>query len=178
MSLSLFTTFQGRINRKQFWIGFLIVGIMRYLGYAYFDPQLFDASPPAHTSLSDTLWSLFLLIPATAIAVKRFNDRDWPWWLGYLAGATWLIGSVGPYFGLFINPNTGTANAVAFWLLAVSAAAATIDNGFMRGTAGPNRYGAAPQGPVPVIFLALAAAVSTGQPKQTSACSSATGSTT
>jgi uncharacterized membrane protein YhaH (DUF805 family) len=146
MLISLLTTFQGRISRKQWWIGFLIIVIVSLPVELYLNPAQFSADPPLlpQPILADTVWSVLWLIPSTAITVKRFNDRDWPWWFGYAFGAAWLVTFVGPYFGLYIDPDAGTANAIAFWLLLASALAATIDNGFVRGTVGPNRYGEDP----------------------------------
>lgn len=141
--LRLFTTFHGRIGRKQFWIGFLIILAISIPVEVYLNPALLSSDPMPLTtpSLADTVWSVLSLIPATAITVKRFNDRDWPWWLGYAISAAWLLSFVSPYFGVFIDPDAGTASAAAFWLLLAAALAATIDNGFFRGTYGPNRYG-------------------------------------
>lgn len=146
---SLFTTFDGRIGRKQFWIGFLIIVAVSIPVEAYLNPALFSSAPMPLTtpSLADTAWSVLSLIPSTAITVKRFNDRDWPWWLGYALSAAWLVTFINPYFGVFIDPDAGTANAVVFWLLLAAVLAAMIDNGFLRGTSGSNRYGEDPLAP-------------------------------
>ncbi len=60
--------------------------------------------------------TLVLLWPSLAISIKRWHDRDKSaWWV--LVGLIPLIGGL--------------------WLL--------IENGLMRGTAGPNRYGDDPR---------------------------------
>ncbi len=148
MLISLLTSFRGRISRKQWWIGFLIILLISLPGEYYLDPGQFNPEPGVLRMpvWPETLWSILWLIPSTAITVKRFNDRDWPWWLGYAIGAAWLVSFVGPYFGLYIDPDAGMPNAIAFWLLLAVAFAATVDNGFLRGTPGPNRYGADPRG--------------------------------
>ena len=148
MSFSLFTSFNGRIGRKEFWIGFLTILILSFPGEVYFDPTIlsWEASPPTMPSLPETVWSMFWLFPATALAVKRFNDRDWPWWLGYALSAAWLASFVSPYFGFFVDPEAATAGVVAFWLLFASALFALLDNGVMPGTPGPNRFGPDPKG--------------------------------
>ena len=51
---------------------------------------------------------------------------------------------VAPHFGLPIDPTAGGVGAVAFWLSAAVLLFAFVDNGFIRGTAGPNRYGPDP----------------------------------
>lgn len=149
MSMSLFTSFRGRIGRGAFWMGFIIVVAMSIAGEIYFEPELLSstATPQPVSPLASTLWSVFWLIPSTAIAVKRFNDCDRPWWLAYALSAFWLLAMAGPHVGVFIGPDAALPHAVAFWLLLLSALIATIDNGFTRGSAGPNRYGPAPVRP-------------------------------
>jgi uncharacterized membrane protein YhaH (DUF805 family) len=143
MLLTLFTTFHGRISRKQWWIGFLIILLVSFPIEFYLDPTLFSDTPSPLTTPTwlETLWSAVSLIPATAITVKRFNDRDWPWWAGYAVSAAWLVTFISPYFGVFIDPDAGTANAVAFWIVIAMGFVAMVDNAFLRGTHGPNRYG-------------------------------------
>ena len=43
-----------------------------------------------------------------------------------------------------IDPEAGGVGAVAFWVSLAAIVAAFVDNGFMRGTRGPNRYGPDP----------------------------------
>jgi uncharacterized membrane protein YhaH (DUF805 family) len=56
--------------------------------------------------------NLLLLWPAVAVSVKRWHDRDKSGW--------WVLINLVPVIG---------------WLWAL------VDNGFRRGTAGPNRFG-------------------------------------
>jgi uncharacterized membrane protein YhaH (DUF805 family) len=65
---------------------------------------------------AELLVNLVLLVPAVAVSAKRWQDRDRsPWWV--------LVALI-PVVG---------------WLWAL------VDNGFVRGTAGPNRFGPAPE---------------------------------
>ena len=65
---------------------------------------------------TDLLVNLVLLLPAVAVSAKRWQDRDRsPWW---------VLVALLPVIG---------------WLWAL------VDNGFVRGTAGPNRFGPAPE---------------------------------
>jgi uncharacterized membrane protein YhaH (DUF805 family) len=59
--------------------------------------------------------NLVLLWPALAISIKRWHDRDRPGW--------WVLLALAPVVGWL-------------WLL--------LANGLLRGTPGPNRYGAPP----------------------------------
>jgi uncharacterized membrane protein YhaH (DUF805 family) len=73
--------------------------------------------------------------------VKRFNDRDRPWWFGWAVSAAMLAADCAPHFGVLIDPEAPLPNAIAFWLVLALLLASIIDNGFLCGTAGPNRYG-------------------------------------
>jgi uncharacterized membrane protein YhaH (DUF805 family) len=61
---------------------------------------------------ADVIVNLLVLWPAIAVCVKRWHDRDKPGW--------WVLVVFVPVIG---------------WLWAL------IENGLLRGTPGPNRYG-------------------------------------
>lgn len=65
------------------------------------------------------LVSLVLLYPSLALAAKRWHDRNKSGWWSLIA----LVPLVGP-----------------IWML--------VENGFLRGTPGPNRFGPDPAGPL------------------------------
>ena len=67
---------------------------------------------------ADLIVNLLLVWPALAVSVKRWHDRDRSGW--------WVLLNLVPVIG---------------WLWAL------IDNGFLRGTAGPNRFGEDPLAP-------------------------------
>ncbi len=141
---SLLTGFHGRIGRKSWWIGYMIVVVASLLGTAVLNPDYFTAEEIPPPSWPDTVWQLIWLVPATALTVKRLNDRDWPWWLGYFAAALAAFLYVAPQFGLSIDPQASGAGRILFWIIGVVLFAVFVDNGFMLGTDGPNRYGADP----------------------------------
>jgi uncharacterized membrane protein YhaH (DUF805 family) len=116
--VKLLTTFAGRIPRRQWWTGFIITVVGSIAGTLLFNPDMLVSDEAVPPQWPDTLWQLACLVPATAITVK--------------------------HFGLLIDPEAGGVGAAAFWLLLVVILAVTIDNGFLRGTRGPNRYGPDP----------------------------------
>jgi uncharacterized membrane protein YhaH (DUF805 family) len=65
---------------------------------------------------AETVVELLLLWPALAVSIKRWHDRGRSGW--------WVLIVLVPYIG---------------WLWAL------VENGFMPGTPGPNRYGPPPQ---------------------------------
>jgi uncharacterized membrane protein YhaH (DUF805 family) len=81
----------------------------------------------------------------TAASVKRFNDRDRPHSFGYAMGVLGAALIVAEQRGFMVDPATSpTVHHAIFWCVAAIIALALIDNGFLRGTAGPNRYGPDP----------------------------------
>ncbi len=148
---NLLTTFHGRISRRQWWIGFVITLAGSLFGTLLFNPELFTADELPPPSWPDTIWQLAWLVPGTAITVKRFNDRDWPWWLGYAFAALAAFVYITPHAGLLIDPSADWLGAIVFWFFLAAMVAAFVDNGFLRGTRGPNRYGPDPlaEGPKP-----------------------------
>ena len=142
--MQLLTTFTGRIPRRQWWIGFIITFVGSIAGTLLFNPDMLVSDEAVPPQWPDTFWQLAWLVPATAITVKRFNDRDWPWWLGYAFASVRRVSLRGAALRVADRPEAGGVGAAAFWLLLVAILAAFIDNGFLRGTRGPNRYGPDP----------------------------------
>lgn len=145
--VNLLTSFGGRINRKSWWIGAVIVTVASIAGTLLLNPGLLDISSPTTppATLPDMIWSLIWVVPMTAITVKRFNDRNWPNWLGYLLGLLTAAYYVASYFGFMGDPSTFTPLEHAlFWPLFGFAMFALVDNGFLPGTPGPNQYGPSP----------------------------------
>jgi uncharacterized membrane protein YhaH (DUF805 family) len=147
--IELLTTFHGRIARRQWWIGFVITLVGSLVGTFLFNPELFTAEVAPPPSWPDTIWQLAWLVPGTAVTVKRFNDRDWPWWLGYALAALGAFVTVSPHLGFIVEPDAGAAGATVFWIFLAAMLAALVDNGFLRGTPGPNRYGPEPLAAAP-----------------------------
>lgn len=129
----LLTSIDGRISRKQFWIGLIVLSI----------PEL-----AAHVAFGErwsSIVSLVLAYPEFAVFAKRGHDRNVPTWVAgvFFAGAVVLnilvlLDLVGP----MANPNT------LFYVvgipLGIIGLILLVDFGFRRGTVGANRYGPDP----------------------------------
>jgi uncharacterized membrane protein YhaH (DUF805 family) len=130
---ALLFTFQGRINRAPYWtaiviyvVTMLIVATLAFLlalGSAFFIVLLIVYIP--------------LVVSGVMVGIKRLHDRDRSgWWLAVFYLLPFALNVVS--YGLgdlgFIVSLAGFA--VSIWGL--------VELGFLRGTAGPNRYGPDP----------------------------------
>lgn len=145
--INLLFSFQGRIGRAQFWFGVLLLVILSFILLALANPELlnFEETELKPPTTAECFVMLALLVPALALTLKRLNDRNWPQWAFWIVVATSLPFYVGPFFGYLWNPELFVAwewvvgaigLVVSLWLL--------VDNGFLRGTEGPNAYGPDP----------------------------------
>jgi uncharacterized membrane protein YhaH (DUF805 family) len=138
--LFLFTSFQGRISRVEWWTGVVILAVVGLI-----ERWLLGPFTPKHLlSWPHTIWQLAWLIPTAALAVKRFNDRDRPSWVGPMFIAMAAIFHIAPHLGLFILPGARGIGSVLWPIFLVFGLWTFLDNGFGPGTRGPNRYGPDP----------------------------------
>jgi uncharacterized membrane protein YhaH (DUF805 family) len=133
MNLQTFTSFSGRIPRKTFWLGYLVLlvitWILQFVLFSIFGVNMMamdpNMSPEAQAAAAAEAFSammvplgiliLITLWPSLALYTKRWHDRNKSgWWTLIL-----FIPLVGP-----------------IWML--------IELGFLRGTEGPNRFGPDP----------------------------------
>lgn len=140
----LYTSLEGRIGRQSYWIGtggLLVIGIA---GVLIVD-SLFDMSSTAGLVVF-LLLELALVYPAYCLMGKRFQDRDKPAVYGLIGIVVSLVIAHLDFFGI-THDATGWPTpigwigsliqlTVGIWLL--------VELGILRGTAGPNRYGADP----------------------------------
>lgn len=129
----LLTSFEGRTNRKPFWLSILVFLIVTWVlefilfsvfgaGAMHIDP---NATPEATAAAAQQAMSgimlplgilvLITLWPTLAIYTKRWHDRDKSGWWSLILFVP-IIGSI--------------------WML--------VECGFLRGTEGTNRFGPDP----------------------------------
>jgi uncharacterized membrane protein YhaH (DUF805 family) len=145
--IALFTTFSGRIPRSSYWLGLVSIVLIFGLG-RYLLKRHVGADTPSPDDLLVMLWSLFAMVPLTALIVKRFHDRDRPSWIGYTVGAVTALFIPASYFGYFVDVARFTpVEHIVFWSALPLSLFAFVENGFLRGTRGPNRYGPEPSTP-------------------------------
>ncbi|MBC7955493.1 MAG: DUF805 domain-containing protein [Cytophagales bacterium] len=108
---AIYTSYNGRISRKVFWIYGVLLLMVGAMVVFGIIAAVYSASSTLGTILAIPAY-IALLWVSFAIQVKRWHDRDKSgWWV--------LIGFI-PVIG-------------GIWAL--------VENGFLRGTVGSNRFG-------------------------------------
>ena len=133
----LFSSFEGRISRKTFWIGIAVLIVAELAAYLVAQALQGDRL--------SAIVDLAFIYPEFAIAVKRAHDRDLPIWILIVffgGGAVLDLLTVLNLTGSTEQPSVlSLFIAVPFTVLLV---ALLIELGFRRGTIGPNQYGPDP----------------------------------
>ncbi|MCC7281176.1 MAG: DUF805 domain-containing protein [Acetobacteraceae bacterium] len=163
--LDQWLSFRGRISRQTWWLHYVLLLVLLQIGIAIVGVVLGMILAPitGHImaivirSLLTFLAGLVLLWPALAGNIKRLHDHNLSDWFA--------IGFVALIFGyqlLGVLTIVLTVNGIfsftlmqLLWLVGlivgVAALALLVICGFIKGTAGPNRYGPDPLGGNPVI---------------------------
>ncbi|CAB3794214.1 DUF805 domain-containing protein [Pararobbsia alpina] len=89
--LKAYAVFSGRARRKEYWM-FVLISVLVAIGLALLDVIL-NLRLGGGKGLLSTLYSLGVLIPALAVAVRRLHDTNRSgWWL--LLGLIPIVGSL------------------------------------------------------------------------------------
>jgi uncharacterized membrane protein YhaH (DUF805 family) len=137
---SLLFSFQGRVNRKTFWIW----NVLYYLAIMVCS-QGINVLYPSLVHILLPIILLGLLIPDLAITAKRWHDRNKStWWL--LLNIPLVIGRLSlPTF----DPAAAAQPSMLQSLISISALGCglwvLIECGFMKGSEGENRFGSEPK---------------------------------
>jgi uncharacterized membrane protein YhaH (DUF805 family) len=152
----LYGSFQGRINRRPFWwatiLLLVIVTVLAIGTFVAVGPTLTVDLDPEDPRLKTFVFvmqaiSLVSLYPGLALTVKRLHDRDRP---GYFAAFLYLplvIKEITDLAGITGDPeNASPLDLPLYGIIFIASLWFLIVLGFLRGTAGPNRYGPDPLG--------------------------------
>ena len=137
----LLNSFDGRINRKMFWIAFAVVTAIEILCHVL----AYQVEGERLSAIVD----LAFTYPEFAIAAKRAQDRNMPAWvvgIFFAVGVLLDLIAVLGWSGTTENPNP--LLLVIALPFTVFGLALLADLGFRRGTLGPNQYGPDPLGKV------------------------------
>lgn len=124
----LFLSIEGRISRKPFWLGIVVMIVISVVA-SVLDlilgmPRIGTSAMSAGTGLISAVVSLIMIYPSIALSAKRWHDRGKSAW--------WILINLIPVIG---------------WIWSL------IATGFLKGTTGSNQYG-----PDPLLAGAPAAA--------------------
>lgn len=146
----LYTSFDGRINRKPFWMAVLLIIVVSVVVSIAIGLMLGLQSRAF--KIFGLLWQLALLYPSLAVMVKRLHDRDRPDYFAYIMIAPSLVTAITNAIGITGDPLNQNALDYLLGILTLAVGIwALIELGCLRGTAGPNRYGPDPlQAPQPL----------------------------
>jgi len=90
--LKKYAVFDGRARRKEYWYFFLINTVISVF-LAFIDSFTGTISEDVGIGLLDGLYALAVLIPGTAVTVRRLHDTDRSgWWI--LIGLIPVIGGI------------------------------------------------------------------------------------
>lgn len=149
----LYTSFEGRINRKPYWIGLIVLVIIMMV-------IVFGASflligsivePTFQTRLVTFVLQLLFLYPSTALMVKRLHDRNRPsYWAAFIL-VPMVLKSLTDLVGMTGDPlNQNALDYLLNIIVFVVSIWFFVELGCLRGTVGSNQYGPDPLGAIPV----------------------------
>ena len=135
----LFTRFDGRIPRHQFWIGFVILLAA--------DILLLSLAQQMEGDRLGAIVDLAFTYPEFALFLKRAHDRNIPTWLVVIFFAmevlmNFLVVLGWNWSGSWEDLSTPVLVILFPWV--ILALALLIELGFRRGTVGPNPHGPDP----------------------------------
>ena len=104
-------SYNGRISRSEYWLK----GVIVLLPFSILNNILFIGVDTDSARLLATIIGIIALWPGTALAIKRWHDRDRSAW--------WLLTPLIPFLGI----------GFLIWII--------VETWFFKGTNGTNRFG-------------------------------------
>ena len=152
----MFFSFDGRINRAKWWLASLILAVVAIV-VVFLAMMLLGGWMTARATtggaIAMVVVTVIMAYPATAIMIKRLNDRDRPSWMAAVFWAPSVLSLLGGLFGLTetVREMGGVqmpAPTPLGWIISIAGFIigiwALIELGILRGTAGPNQHGPDP----------------------------------
>lgn len=153
----LFFSFEGRINRAKWWLALLIFIVLSAVVWLVVLPilgfSIWNVTSPRASALVSLIVTVIFAYPATAIMVKRLNDRDRPKWLVAVFWAPTILTLLAQLLGVGatmqeIGGQTVAVPTTIGWIVnlltLVVGIWALVELGILKGTPGPNRHGPDP----------------------------------
>ncbi len=153
----MFFSFDGRLNRARWWLASIILAVVAIvlllLAFMMLGVSWTMARATSSGGLATLVVTAIIAYPATAIMVKRLNDRDRPSWMAAVFWAPSVLSILGGLFGLTETMGQMGGMQVPVpttlgWIINIAGMIigiwALIELGILRGTAGPNQHGPDP----------------------------------
>jgi uncharacterized membrane protein YhaH (DUF805 family) len=150
-SLGRFFSFKGRANRLRYWLtsfglaALFLLGIILVGALAALTPMLGLIAIPLAVAF---FWA------SLAVGARRLHDRDKSaWWVALLQAVPFVLSSLSQLLSKASSEDVA-ALAAALGLISLPFSIwAFVELGCLRGTVGPNRFGADPLGsPAAEVF--------------------------
>ncbi len=152
-ALRFFSSLDGRIGRKTFWLLSVAVLVAQFL--AIFVAELVAVMLSPETSSITDWWAELVIIagfyPQFVIDVKRGHDRNISFWVIGVFYAVIIVRYVLILLGWLVRwPQQVVFSAkdvssfIAIMIVGIASIALFIELGFRRGRIGPNQYGPDP----------------------------------
>jgi uncharacterized membrane protein YhaH (DUF805 family) len=149
-----FFHFDGRIGRLRYWLFIPVAAALMLVTYVLAS-LAGSIGGPILAIIVEILGAVIFVTSSFAVTVKRLHDRGKSaWWLlvfyalPVVISVSWTIISHGVQSTMSLKPLVpGSQDPIGLVLSLVSDAIglwALVELGFLRGTAGPNRYGPDP----------------------------------
>ncbi len=144
---NVYTGFEGRISRGQFWIAMVVLVVVALL---ILTTSLWAVGERDYFAirLNGFVVTLAFLYPLFAVWVKRLHDRGRPGYMIVVFLVPWLLHQITNLIGVTGDPTAINAMDVLFFgINLVIGIWFFIDLGLLPGTPGPNKYGPSPKEP-------------------------------
>ena len=140
--INLLFSYQGRINRGKFWLAVLMFVIFSIIiGLLLIIPVL--------GWILAGIGYVAMLVASIFVTIKRLHDRNKPgWWVVIFCVLPMILSSASAYIAYDAEEQTSVSMLLSLVSLAISLWA-FVELGCLRGTIGPNQYGADPIAPAP-----------------------------
>lgn len=147
----LYTRFDGRLNRKPFWMGSLIILVAGVIASVVLG--VLAQGRPGIAGVLAFLVYLIMLYPLVALGVKRLHDRGKPGYFMAIFIVPGLLSQLAQLLGLNVRMQDlggplvpvptalGTVLALAAFVVGIWA---LVELGLRKGAAGDNAYGPDP----------------------------------
>jgi uncharacterized membrane protein YhaH (DUF805 family) len=155
----LFFSFEGRINRAKWWLTLLVFVVLSIVIWFVLLPlvgvSVWATQSTGMASVASLIVFLIFLYPATAVMVKRLNDRNRPAWMAAVFWAPSVLSILGQMTGVTASMQQVGGQAVMMptgigWVINILSLVigiwALVELGCLGGTRGANQHGPDPLG--------------------------------